>query len=96
MEPASKKTTSLTENGLSYNGGGLWKKKTQEGKIGTNKSTKTESLSKLNNSAKCGHSTLESKNAKTPTCTENGKNADNYCADCDTLIEAGAMIKAIR
>ena len=46
-------------------------------------------------SATCGHSTLVSKNAKTPTCTEAGKNADIYCADCGLLIETGATIKAI-
>ena len=59
------------------------------------KSTKTEYLDKLDASATCGHSTLVSKNAKTPTCTEAGKNADIYCADCGLLIETGATIKAI-
>lgn len=61
----------------------------------TCKSTKTEFLDKLDATAPCGHCTLASKNTKTPTCTEAGKNADTYCADCGALIETGAVIKAI-
>lgn len=61
----------------------------------TCKSTKTEYLDKLDATAPCGHSTLVSKNAKTPTCTEAGEIADTYCADCGALIETGAVIKAI-
>lgn len=57
--------------------------------------TYTEFTDKLDSTAACGHTTLVSKNATSPTCTKNGKTADKYCADCNTLIESGAVIKAI-
>ena len=61
----------------------------------TCKITKTKGISKLDETAACGHTTLINKNETAPTCTKPGQNADKCCADCGATIEKGAVIKAI-
>ncbi|MDE5778700.1 MAG: leucine-rich repeat protein [Lachnospiraceae bacterium] len=51
--------------------------------------TKTEELP-----AVCKHMSLEVKNKKAASCTENGYSGDSYCKDCGEVVEKGNDIPA--
>lgn len=42
----------------------------------------------------CDHSQSEIRNAKAPTCTQEGYTGDVYCKKCNTLLQSGATIPA--
>lgn len=43
---------------------------------------------------KCSHEHTVEQNAKDPTCTEDGRTADLFCEDCQTILKEGTVIPA--
>lgn len=61
-------------------------------RIVLNKDTKIESIAFTDDA--CTHDNTEIRNAKSPTCCEDGYTGDTYCIDCKTKIESGSVIPA--
>ena len=63
---------------------------------GTDKGNyETESVNITITRSRCEHKNTEVRNQKAAACTQTGYTGDNYCTDCDKLLETGKEVEAL-